>query len=77
MELLKLDTLTWNWPNVSSNVITSDVESILKIKSRTKDDEFDILGEEDKTLEEYVEEVFVNSNKDDSDDIQDISSDDE
>ena len=52
VELPEIDTLTWNWPNVSSNVVISDVESILKKKYRVVDDEFDMLGEDDETLEE-------------------------
>ena len=79
VELPKIDTLTWNLPNVSSNVVTFDVESILKHKSHAEDDEFDMAWEEDKTLEEYVEEEFVESDEDDDiddcGDIQDLSSD--
>ena len=56
LELPEFDTLTWNLPNVSSNVVTFDVDSILKNKSRAEDDDFYMLGEEDETLEEYVEE---------------------
>ena len=44
VELREIDTLAWNRPNVSSNVITSDVDSILKNKSCTEDDDFDMLG---------------------------------
>ena len=51
VELPEIDTLTWNWPNVSFNVVTSDVESILKNTTHTEDDDFDMLGEEDETLE--------------------------
>ena len=54
LELPEIDTLTWNRPNISSNVVTSNIESTLKNKSRAKEDDFDMLGEKDKTLEEYV-----------------------
>ena len=81
MELQEIDMLMWNRPNISSNVITSNVNSILKNKSRVEDDDFDILGEEDETLEEYVDEKVVESEEDDdindSGDIQDISSNDD
>ena len=81
IELSEIDTLTWNRPNVSSNVVTSNVESILNNKSYAEDDEFDMLGEEDETLKEYIEEDVVETNEDDDinngGDIQDISSDDE
>ena len=81
MELLEIDTLKWHRPNVSSNVVTSDVDSILKNKSRVEDDVFDMQGEEDETLEEYVQEEVVKSEEDDAiydgGDIQDISNDDE
>ena len=65
VELLEINTLTWNLPNVSFNVVISDVESILKNKSCAEDDEFDMAQEEDEILEEYVEEEFVESNEDD------------
>ena len=65
VELPEIDTLTWNRPNVSSNIVTSDVQSILKNTTRAEDDEFDMLGEEDKTLEEYIEEEVVKSDEDD------------
>ena len=52
VELLEIDTLTWNRPNVSSNVVTSDIDSILKNKFRTEDDDSNMLGEEDGTIEE-------------------------
>ena len=68
---------TW----VSYNVLTSDVGSILKNKSCTKDDDSYMLGEEDETLEEYIKEEVLESEEDDDinngGDIQDISSDDE
>ena len=79
VELLKIDTSTWNRPNVSSNVVTSNVESILNNKSCTEDDEFDMLGEDNETLEEYLEDDVVEFDEDDDindgGDIQDISSD--
>ena len=63
---------------ISSNVVTYDVESILNNKSRAEGDEFDILEEDNETLEEYVEEDVIESNEDDDindgADIQDISS---
>ena len=81
VELPEIDTLTWNQPNVSSNVVTFNVESILNNKSHSEDDEFDILDEEDETLEEYIEEDVIESDEDDDindgGDIQDISSDEE
>ena len=49
VELPEIDMLTWNWPNISSNVVTYDVETIWNNKSSIKDDEFDMLGEEDET----------------------------
>ena len=52
VELPEIDTLKWHRPNVSSNVVTSDVDSILKNKSCTEDDDSLMLGEEDETLEE-------------------------
>ena len=80
VELPKIDMLTWNRHNVSSNIVTSNVESILKNATRTEDDDFDMVGEEDKTLEDYVEEDIVESDEDDDinegGDIQEISSDD-
>ena len=76
VKLLEIDKLTWNQPNVSSNVVTSDVDSILKNKSHAKDDDSNMLGEEDETLEEYVEEEAFEFEKDDDindgGDIQDI-----
>ena len=39
VELPEIDTLTWKLPNVPSNVITSDVESILKNKYQAEDNE--------------------------------------
>ena len=66
---------------VSSNIATSDVQSILKNTTHAKDDDFDMLGEEDETLEEYIEEEVVEFNEGDNinegGDIQDISSDNE
>ena len=80
VELPKIDTLMWKRPNVSSNVVTYDVNSILKNKSHAEDDDFDMLGEEDKPSEEYVEKEVPKSEEDDDinngGDIQDISSDD-
>ena len=55
VELPEIDMLTWNRSNVSSNVVKSDVQSILYNMSCAEDDEFDMLGEEDENLEEYVE----------------------
>ena len=81
VELLDIDTLMWNRPNVSSNIVTSDVDSILKNKSHAEDGDSDMLGEEDETLEVYIEkEVFESEEDDDINDggdIQDISNDDE
>ena len=59
VELPKIDMLTWNRPNVSSNVVNSDVESILKNKSHAEDDDFYMPGEDDETLKEYIEEKVV------------------
>ena len=50
MELPEINTLAWNQLNVSSNVVTSNVESILKNVSRAKDDEVEMTREEDETL---------------------------
>ena len=81
VELPEINTLTWNRLNVSSNIVTSNIESILNNKSRAEDDEFDMLGEEDETLKEYVEQYVMEYNEDDDindgGDIQDISSDNE
>ena len=52
MELPEVDTSTWNQPNISSNVVTSDVESILKDKSHAEYDEFEMARKEDETLDE-------------------------
>ena len=81
VELPEIDTLTWNQPNVSSNVVTYNVDSILKNVSHVEDNDVEMTLEEDETLEEYIEEEFVESDEDDDiddgGDIQDISSDDE
>ena len=81
VELPEIDTLIWNQPNVSSNVVIYDVESILKNMSGAEDDEVEMAREEDETLEEYVEGEFVGSDEDedidDDGDIQDINSDNE
>ena len=81
MELSEIDTLIWNQSNVSSNIIISDVESILKNKSLAEDDKFEKAREKDDILKEYVEEKFVKFDEDDDiddgGDIQDIRSDDE
>ena len=78
VELPEIDSFTLNRLDVASDVVTSDIDGILKDKSAV--DDF-INDEDDETLEEYLEEEFVES-KDDDDindggDIQDISSDDE
>ena len=81
VKLPEIDILTGNWSNVSSNIVISDVDSILKIKSQVEDDNSDMLEDEDETLEEYVEEEVIKFKEDDDindgGDIQDISSDDE
>ena len=67
VELLEIDSFVLNRDDGSSNVVTSDVDAIMKDKSPVVDDF--INDEADETLQEYVEEEIIKS--EDDDDIND------
>ena len=79
VELPEIDSFVLNRDDGSSNVVTSDVDVIMKDKSPVVDDF--INDEDDETLEEYVEEEVIesedNDDINDDDDNQQCSSDDE
>jgi len=79
VELPEIDSFVSNRDDGSSNVVTSDVDAIMKDKSPVGDDF--INDEDDETLEEYVEDEVIESEDDDdiNDDVenQQCSSDDE
>ena len=79
VELPEIDSFVLNRDDGSSNVVTSDVDAIMKDKSPVGDDF--INDEDDETLEEYVEDEVIESEDDDdiNDDVenQQCSSDDE
>ncbi|EXB99742.1 hypothetical protein L484_023272 [Morus notabilis] len=67
VELPEIDLFVLNRDDGSSNVVTSDVDAIMKDKSPVVDDF--INDEDDETLKEYVEEEVIES--EDDDDIND------
>lgn len=68
--------MTWDQPNVPSNVVTSSVEAIFKDKSTMEDD---FINDEEDGLGEYneLEEFNEQDNDDDDDDDDDSGSDDD
>ena len=79
VELPEIDSFVLNRDDGASNVVTSDVDAIMKDKSPVGDDF--INDEDDESLEEYVEDEVIKSEDDDdiNDDVenQQCSSDDE
>ena len=63
VELLEIDSFVLNRDDGLSNVVTSDVDAIMKDESPVVDDF--INDEDDETLEEYVEEEVIESKYDD------------